>query len=120
MRAAHAAARVAYGLQHAHIGEEYEDQGERVDADEQQRRILPALQSQRKYLNLTVSISLSLAHLGIRIVYVQRETNAIVAIEECAKVLIGQQRCRSQGKADAPNEQQAQHNSAIKIKTKTI
>lgn len=48
----------------------------------------------------------------------QRETNAIVAIEECAKVLVGQQRCRSQGKADAPNEQQAQDNSAIKIKTK--
>lgn len=49
----------------------------------------------------------------------QREADAIVAIEECAKILIGQQRCRSQGKADAPNEQQAQNNSAIKInKTK--
>lgn len=81
--ASHATARVADRLQHAHIGIEYEDQGDGVNADEQQRRVLPAL--------------------GVRIVYVQREADAIVAIEVLAEVVVGQERSCCQAKADAPH-----------------
>lgn len=90
--ASHAAARVPDGLEHAHIGVEYEDQGDGVDAYEQQSRILPAL--------------------GIRIVYVQREADAVVPIEMLAEVVVGQERSGGQAKADAPHQQQTQYNSA--------
>lgn len=92
MGASHAAAGVPDGLEHAHIGVEYEDQGDGVDADEQQSRVLPAL--------------------GIRIVYVQREADAVIPVEMLAEVVVGQERSGGQAKADAPHQEQAQYDSA--------
>lgn len=44
---------------------------------------------------LLLPLSLHRTHLGIGIVYVQRQADAVVAVEEGAKVFVGQQWRRS-------------------------